>query len=187
MSVSIKKVHMNLAIVLVSNSSFSLMTMKTKMLTVIIFDAKVHNLNSALHILSYFFSFESRLIPCLLYVVRWVVGLIQVVIWMTNDFFYFWKKPCLLFLISMSLTTVFTIHDDDLRQSNGTHLVLQMIHSVIHWLLFFSKVSFLSNIFNIFDLIYLIYLILNVVFQAATCSTASFMCVWSKVCFSIAA
>ena len=49
-------------------------------LTVIIFDTKVHNLNSALHILSYFFSFESRLIPCLLYVVRWVVGLIQVVL-----------------------------------------------------------------------------------------------------------
>ena len=70
---------MNLAIVLVSNSSFSLMTMKTKMLTVIIFDAKVHNLNSALHILSYFFSFESRIIPCILYVVRWVVGLIQVI------------------------------------------------------------------------------------------------------------
>ena len=80
---------MNLAIVLVSISSFSLMTMETMMLTVIIFDPKVHNLNSALHILSYFFSFESRLIPCLLYVVRWVVGLIQVVILMTNDFFLF--------------------------------------------------------------------------------------------------
>ena len=72
---------MNLAIVLVSIASFSLMTMKTiMMVTVIIFDTKVHNLNSALHILSYFFSFESRLIPCLLYVVRWVVGLIQVVL-----------------------------------------------------------------------------------------------------------
>ena len=72
--------NLTIVLVLVSIASFSLMTMKTKMLTVIIFDAKVHNLNSALHILSYFFSFESRLIPCLLYVVRWVVGLIQVVI-----------------------------------------------------------------------------------------------------------
>ena len=34
---------------------------------------------------------------------------------------------------------------------------------------------------------FLSYSILNVVFQAATCSTASFMCVWSKVCFRIAA
>ena len=34
---------------------------------------------------------------------------------------------------------------------------------------------------------FLSYSIQNVVFQAATCSTASFMCVWSKVCFKIVA